>query len=253
MGTTCERARRAQACVKAPRKPRAQRWFPLLAVALGACGGAGDRHAAPAALRECASFDAGAVTSIAQVVERMNRLPHPVSGPCFVASLPRPLFVVATAETNSAQPPQGPRDPRIFLMLPGVVAAVVPSGTSARLLELGEWVTATTTLKGELALPATGALEASEPFERLEEKKAGDVTACGLCHANETPHPTVPHGYVSPAFRPKTELTLEALTAEHEACIARDDPSARCFMFHALFDFGPVQQGAFAPEVARFE
>ena len=197
-------------------------------------------------------MDAGVVTSIAQVVERLNALPHPASGPCFVASLPRPLSLVATLETNSAQPPQGPHDPRVFLMAPGLVIAVVSSGTSARLLELGEWMTATTTLKGELGLPVTRSLDSAEPFAHLDANKTRGVTSCGLCHASEAAHPSVPHGYVSAALRPKTEVKLEALAAEHEACVTRSDASARCDLFHALFDFGALEQGAFADDVAYF-
>lgn len=209
-------------------------------------------HAAPEALLHCATGDAGAVTSIAQVIDRLNTLPHPVSGPCFVASLPRPLPMVATLEPNSAQPPQGPHDPRVFLLPPGLVIAVVSSGTSARLLELGEWMTATTTLKGEIALPVTRSLESAEPFAHLDAKKTGGVTSCGLCHASEVAHPSVLHGYVSAAFRPKTEVKLEALVAEHQACVTRHDASARCDLFHALFDFGALEQGTFDDDVGYF-
>lgn len=212
----------------------------------------GGGHAEPEALLRCAAAGAGAVTSIAQVVDRLNALPHPVTGPCLVASLPRPLSVVATLEANSAQPAEGPHDPRVFLMPPGLVIAVVSSGTSARLLELGEWMTATTTLKGEIALPVTRSLESAEPFARLAAKKTDGVTSCGLCHESEVAHPSVPYGHVSAAFRPKTEVKLEALAAEHQACVTRHDASARCDLFHALFDFGALEQGAFADGVGYF-
>lgn len=215
-------------------------------------GGGDGGHLVPASLGECAALDGGVMTSIADVVEHLDSLPHPVSGPCLVASLRRPLAVVATLESNSAQPSGGPHDPRLFLLSPGVVMAVVSSGSGARLLELAEWVSPTTTLKGEIPLPVTGALVAAAPFAHLDERKSGAVTTCGLCHTNESPHPSVPLGYVSTAFRPKTEVTLEGLAAEHDACSARQDASARCAMFHALFDFGPLEQGAFSPEVPTF-
>lgn len=38
----------------------------------------------------------------------------------------------------------------------------------------------------------------------------------------------------------------------HDACIASSDKSPRCEMFHAVFDFGEVRQGAFASEVETF-
>ena len=210
-------------------------------------------HPISAALLGCASEPGNPLTSIAGVVGRVNALPHPVGGPCFVASLARPLAVVATTGTITPQPAGGPHDPRIFIMAPGVVIAVVSAGPGAKAIEMGEWVSATQTLKGEIALPVTQPLPTDDPLTRLETD-GGVGTACGMCHRYEAPHGSSAHGYVSAAFRPKppTDVKLEALAAEHQACITSGEVSERCDMFHALFDFGAITPGAFAKEVEYF-
>jgi cytochrome c553 len=209
-------------------------------------------HLIDPALLECAAQADGGVSSVAGVIARVNAMPHPLSGPCFVATLPRPLAVVGTTGITSAQPAGGPHDPRVFLMAPGVVIAVVTAGEGAKFIELGEWVGANTTLKAEIALPVTQAIPADEPFTRLE--RGPGLTACGLCHHNEEPHATIAHGRVSAAYRPEaeTERSLADLAAEHQACISHGEVSQRCDMFHAIFDFGPLEQGAFAAEVKTF-
>lgn len=221
----------------------------LSLIGLAACGPA--PHQADATLRACAAAG-GAVTSIATAVTRLNALPTPVDAPCFVASLPRPISVVSTTGVTSAQPAVGKENPRVFLLLPGVAVSVVAAGDGAKLLEFGEWVTPTRTLKGELELPVTAPLAAEAPFERV--LFGSPATSCGLCHREEAPHDPVPGGYVSVAFKPQpgSFVTLSALTAQHDACVAADDETGRCQLFHALFDFGEVKDGAFAAEVTTF-
>lgn len=203
----------------------------------------------------------GDVTSISAVIDRVNALPHPTSGACLVASLPRPLQVVATTGVTSAQPAGGPHEPRLFLINSGVVISVVPksdpvdggSGNhGADFIEMGEWTSASRTIKAEIALPVADTLPADEPFTRLEDKMVL-VTPCGICHTGESPHPTTAHAYVSKAYRPRDEVTLDGLRAEHTACVDSGVESERCDMFHALFDFGSVTQGRFSEDVAYFQ
>lgn len=235
-------------------------------------------HEVSAQLLACAAVGEGGapVTSIASVVDRMNALPQPATGPCFVASLPRPLKVIATTGTVSAQPagecddaavvehPERKCDARLFLMLPGVVAAVVPSGAGSKAIELGEWTSPTSTIKAEVPLPVTAPLSHEEPYTRLKPKNPG-LSACGFCHREETPHPTIPDAFVSHAYRPaprvftgdEGEVKLKVIRAQHQVCIelgadAAAEEKERCEMYHALFDFGEVAQGAFAPEVPIF-
>lgn len=223
----------------------------LLLVSLGCGPPPPPAHRANETLRSCAAAG-GPVTSIATAVTRLNALPPPVDAPCFVASLPRPLSVVATSGVTSAQPAAGKENPRLFLLLPGVVVSVVPSGDGAKLLEFGEWTSATRTLKGELGLPVTAPLTADAPFTHV--RFGSPATTCALCHRDETPHDTLPGAYVSVAYQPQpgSFIALGALTTQHEGCVAAADETGRCQLFHALFDFGEVNPGAFADEVTTF-
>lgn len=184
-------------------------------------------------------------------VARLNVLPAQ-SVACFVASLSRPLEVVGTTSRTSVQPAAGAQNPRLFLLAPGLVVSVVGEGDGAHLLELGEWVTATRTLKGEVALPFARPLGPEAPFVRV--KRAGGGTTCGLCHRYETPAPEMNGGFVSTAFKPAadTEVKLPAVAALHQACAQQQEASPRCELLHAVFDLGEAKQGAFGAEVELF-
>lgn len=234
------------------------------ALALAGCSGASGRpdggppdagpgpgHRVPDALLACAASPTP-VGSIAQAVGRLNALPPPVTAACFVASLARPVDVVATSSVVSLQPAAGARSPRIFVLEQGVVLSVVPEGDAGLLLELGEWDTPLRTLKGEIELPVTAPLDAGAPFARI--KTGAGATTCGICHRQESPSATVTDGFVSAAFRPAPgELVkVSALAAEHQGCADAGTSSQRCDLFHALFDFGEVRQGAFPTSVELF-
>ncbi len=208
-------------------------------------------HAASAELQACAKVS-GEVGSIAAVVERLNALPGQPDGACFAASVPRPLALVATTGITSAQPANSRASPRIFLMLPALVAGVVPDGDGAKLLELGEWVTATRTLKGELELPVVAKVAPGDPFKHVLFSRPD--TTCALCHRDETPHDSIPGAFVSVAYKPQpgSFVSVESMAAAHEACVESGEESSRCTMWHALFDFGVVTQGAFGVGVETF-
>ena len=209
-------------------------------------------HGASAALQQCAKSK-GELGSIADAVARLNALGPIADGACFVATLPRPLAVVATSGKSSAQPAFGTSAPRLLLMLPKLVVSVVPAGEGSKLLEFGEWIGTTRTIKGEIALPITAPLAADAPFLRVS--RGSDRTTCGTCHRQEEPHPTIPNAFLSLAFKPEpgTFVTLAELEELHTLCTNADDPGARCTMIHALFDFGELTEGSFSPAVATFQ
>ncbi len=204
------------------------------------------------ALERCAASK-GAIGSIADAVARLNALGAGADGPCFVATLPRPLAVVATLGATSAQPANGRGAPRLFLMLPKIVISVVPAGDGSKVIEFGEWTGSTRTLKGEISLPITAPLAADAAFRRV--LNGAGRTTCGTCHRQEDPHPTIANAFTSLAFKPDqgTFVTVEELEELHTLCTNAGDPSSRCAMIHALFDFGEVTQGSFSPVVATFQ
>lgn len=211
----------------------------------------GPAHRASDVLRRCAEAR-GEPSAITDAVARLGALPLPADGACFVATLPRPLAVVATLGVTSAQPAGGKSSPRLFFLLPKLVISAVPAGDGSKVLEFGEWVTATRTIKGEVGLPIVAPLAADAAFQRA--LYGSDRTICATCHRAEAPHPSIPNAFVSAAFKPEpgTFVKLAELEALHDVCAREDDASERCAMFHAVFDFGLVTEGAFAPEVETF-
>lgn len=229
----------------------------IAALLVAGCSGPGPgpvdagSHAS-AALKACAAVTEPArVTTIGAAVNRLNALPPPVTAPCFVASLPRPIEVVATNSVFSAQPAHSRESPRIFLFLPALVASVVPEGDGAGVIEFSQWMTPTRSLKAEVAVPIETQLSADAPYTRVHSNFG--VTSCGLCHRNEEPHPTIDGGFISDAFRPEpgSLIAVGTLKEMHDAC-GEEDQSPRCELFHALFDFGEVRQGAFSSSVELF-
>jgi cytochrome c553 len=221
-----------------------------VAVVLLGCDPVGPAHRPPGALDACRSATLAPETSISSYVERLNQLP--AAGPsCLLASLARPLDVVATTSITSAQPALNRQSPRLFLLNGHVALSFVPAGDGAHLVEFGQWMTATRTLKGEVELPRTAELALDAPLTRV--RFGTPATTCGLCHREEAADPSST-GYSSLAFRPspRTLVPLAELTAEHERCTREEDASERCLMFHALFDFGAVRAGAFDAQVTTF-
>lgn len=209
-------------------------------------------HTASEALRRCAESK-GELGSIADAVTRLNAIAAKGGdGACFVATLPRPLSVVATLGVTSAQPAAGRGAPRLFFMLPKLVISAVPDGEGSKVLEFGEWTGTTRTLKGEVGLPVTTPLAADAPFKRVLQ--GTDRSLCATCHREEERHPTIPNAFVSLAFKPEpgSFVTVEELTELHTLCTRAGDEGSRCNFIHALFDFGAITQGTFSPAVATF-
>lgn len=213
------------------------------------CGPDGPAHRAPAELNGCRNDALTPPTTIGAITERINQLP-PTTPPCLLASLPRPLVVVASSSITSAQPAPSRDTPRLFLIDREVAISFVPGGDGAHLVEFGQWLSATRTLKGELELPRVDAFALDAAFTRTHFSPT--VTSCGLCHREEQVEPG--GGSSSLAFRPlpQTVVPFTELAREHEKCTRSADASERCMMFHALFDFGDVRSGSFDTEVALF-
>lgn len=235
-----------------------------LALALSACAlpaggddsegevdgtGAGETEG-PEPIPEACLIGGEAPRSVVELVERVEALPHPVTIPCVLASLPRPLSLVATSSDFSVQPAKGDDNPRIFVLGEGLVLSVVPLGEGRELLEMSEWVEATKTIKAELEFPIDGALSVEEAYDL---DFANGLTRCGLCHRNEYESPTRPGAYVSDAMRPTPDslVPIDTLGPALDACDWAGEPE-RCALLSALLDHGEVQQGAFDDALPTF-
>lgn len=233
----------------------------LLALALLVCSCADRAESSPEnsgqkldsddPLYECVALRDRDVQSIQEAVALINQLPKPADVPCFVAALQRPLSVVATNSTLSAQPAAGPDDPRVFILSEGLVMSVVSDGDGANLLELGQWVSEERTIKGEIAFPIDAAIPESEPFDEL--MFSDSMTKCAFCHRNESEHPTIAGAFVSEALQIDygKEVLLEDLLSIYANCDP-DKETQRCERLRALLDTGEVRQGAFDEQVPRF-
>ncbi|MEZ4239615.1 MAG: hypothetical protein R3F59_26365 [Myxococcota bacterium] len=172
------------------------------------------------------------------IADVLDRLSGPTTLPCFLASLPRPLPVVASADVFSAQPAVGERSPRLLLHRDGLTMTVVPEGPGVGLLELGEDAGGGLSVKAEIAFPVDGPLDEAAPYDRVREPDGG--TGCGVCHGGEV---AVGAAYASRAIRPLPErvVPLDQVAAEASACGEAADP--RCAVLRAVFGHGEVVAG----------
>ena len=199
----------------------------------------------------------GAPTSpqtIADVVALVNALPSPVTLPCFMQALERPLLMHAAVSSISAQPSVGTRSPRIFLFWDGLRASVVPAGAGAPLLELGEILPEDRSLKAEILFPVTTPLDPVTPYERI--LFAPNVTRCGFCHQAEDPDPniTFASAFTSVALRPLDSyaVTIDSLANELAICDPKAEPD-RCALLQALFDQAPPVEQPFPPSLPTLQ
>lgn len=218
----------------------------VMAASSSGCMNDGARKAGPGATTRCVAPE-GAPTSpqtIADVITLVDALPSPVTLPCFVQALARPLPIHATVSTISAQPSVGARSPRIFMFWEGLRASIVLAGAGAPLLELGEIRPESRSLKAEILFPVTTPLDPATPYERI--LFTPDVTRCGFCHPAEEADPDVTFAtaFTSVALRPLDSYAVSIASLANELAIC--DPSAepdRCALLQALFDQAtPVEQ-----------
>jgi hypothetical protein len=218
----------------------------------GAAGSAGADAGATKSACEAGALPAMSPRSVADVVDMLNRMPKPVTLPCFLETLVRPLGLQATGSVLSAQPASGKRSPRIFVFLDPLIASVAPDGVGRQLLELGERRSETHSLKAELEFPITSELAATDPYTRLRYDDR--LSTCDFCHADASPAPdlTYPYALVSFAMRPisRERVAIETLRAESETCDDASEPE-RCAMLHALFDALPRPSEAEFPAAYR--
>jgi hypothetical protein len=191
--------------------------------------------------------------TIAETLTLINALPKPLSLPCFLESLARPLEISATYSVFSAQPANGARSPRIFLFQDPTLLSIVPEGDGAPLLEFGEQRPQFRSLKGEIVFPVSTRLEPSAPFDHL--LFSPQLTTCGGCHAAEVQESEISGvpTFVSQSLRPRPQdlVTAASLRHELEICDRALEPQ-RCAMLQGLLGWGQVSDRAFPVEMATF-
>lgn len=197
----------------------------------------------PTACAEPTSLTASPRT-IGEAVAFINGLPQPLTLDCFLERLERPLAIAATKSVISLQPAVGEASPRLFLFAGDLIMSVAVDGHGFDLLEFGELVAPTRSIKGEIAFPLADPIAHDAPFTRIFDGEDG--TGCGICHGSEAPAPEYPQAFVSDALRfPDFETVAFAdLRREYDHCDPAVQPE-RCARLTALFGHGPVEPAAF--------
>lgn len=203
---------------------------------------------------ELCEIGGDAPATIQDVVDRVHALDavmeEPVTLECFVASLPRPIQLVASYSTFSAQPSPDRAHPRVFLFSDGLVMSIVLGGDGAHLLELAEFTSTTRSIKGEIPFPIESPIDDATPYDILFDD---EMTGCAFCHAGEVAVEDRPGAYESDALRPtfREIVSLESMERTHASCDDELDPVG-CILLHALLDFGNVEETEFDEEIRTF-
>src|SRR6185436_15677109 len=146
-------------------------------------------------------------TSIEDLIALTNALSRGRSGPltlpCLLESLDRPLGFLAARSVLSLQPAAGARSPRMFLFAGALVLSVVPAGVGEELLEISLPVSETRSIKAEIHFPVAEPLALGQPFSHIRIDD-GTSTTCSGCHGYEEPSSRidVAQGFESDLLRP---------------------------------------------------
>lgn len=183
---------------------------------------------------------------IDEVAQLLNSLPRPVSLPCFIESLARPLRIHASSSRLSTQPAQGESSPRIFILKGNLIMTIVAAELFSDAMELGENYGGGDSIKGEIHFPVMAPLATADPFKLLTSSRG---SACAFCHSGETAvtHPTagVPalvSAIISP--EPEFDVSLSRLIDEARSCDPSVEPT-RCAILRAVVGDGDLVSGSF--------
>ncbi len=192
--------------------------------------------------------------TISELLDLINSLPRPASMGCFLESLARPLYAYATFSQLSAQPADGPENPRTFLFLgDSLIISVVPAGIGVDNLEYSFLTDSVSrSVKGEVHFPIEEELTTDAIVARLA-RDFGSM--CFFCHFDEVPagQEFYDGAVESNALRPSkiSEVNLDALRLESALCDARSTPK-RCSILQGLFGHGEVIFRPFPEEMPTF-
>lgn len=201
-----------------------------------------------------AEAQAVAPETLLEVVSLLNELPRPTTLPDFLQVLPRPLDVYPTRSQFSAQPSMGEENPRIFIFSGQLILSVVPAGDGSPLLEVGELVSDTRSVKAEIPFPLTEDVTPQSMADRVAWR--GEGTVCRVCHIDESPADSerfFKGAFESDAIKPNAtyDVSIESLRAQWQSCDADEEPD-RCAMLDSLFGLGEVRFRQFPQDMRVF-
>ncbi len=180
--------------------------------------------------------------TVGDAVDLINSLPKPTTLAAFIAALPRPLRVYATASPFSAQPSIDPSNPRTFLVFDQLAMSIVPT---SNLLEFGFRTAPGRSIKAEIEFPVRVPVTQQTVFEQILVGQS--QTSCNPCHGPERRIDDAfftEGAWESSALPPFIgyEVAAEVLHSEAMTCDEQAEVQ-RCAVLRAIFDGGPVVPG----------
>jgi hypothetical protein len=170
----------------------------------------------------------------------------PVTLPCALESLARPLGILASRSLFSLQPAFDAASPRIFLFSGHLVMTAVPAGDGKNLLELGAQQSDVRSIKAEIVFPVQAALPPAQPYGHIVHE---GFTSCAACHGTEkvSDRVTTAMAYESDVLRPVPSqlVDLAFLRDQYASCDATKDAD-RCTILAAIFAHGDLEPRAFS-------
>ena len=198
------------------------------------------------------------IDDIQSVVDWINAMEKPLTLPCFVASLPRPLKTSTSTSAFSAQPARGRRSPRVFFFYNDLIMTVavdqnqdddIPAELEKHLLELSFIVDQEKlmTTKAELVFPVTEHLQDDAPYSHIAFSPT--LSVCAFCHSGETLHEMIGETpvYSSELLRPSRSIGLSDMIWENANCNPELEPH-RCTMLSSIVDHGVMEWVDFPSE-----
>lgn len=174
--------------------------------------------------------------TIQSVTHILNELPKPVTIPCLLDVLPKPMRINATSSELSVQPAVGTANPRVFISLNSLIITFALDGKGSEALEFSEYVGGNLSVKGEIGFPVTEELADDAAFARIRQV-SGNGTTCAGCHfEEERADDRFPEAaYVSLALRPfdRQDVSIEQLQSQVDQC--GDVVTKRCELLRSMF------------------
>ena len=181
------------------------------------------------------------------LVNFINQLPKPLSIPCLLSALPRPLALNASSSTRSIQPAAGSAAPRVFVNFGNLVIAVSAQGAGTSSIELGELTGDGMAFTGNIDFPVNGQLNEASLYTSTQANNGGN--ACGSCHG--AIQSVVTNGvtrYKMAAFQPDptTNVSLSSLQIIANNCRSSASPTNNCSLLQEFFDETGTNFSAFS-------
>jgi hypothetical protein len=208
--------------------------------------------------RNCSTPTGLTLTDIESVTDWINAMPKPLDLPCFIESLPRPLYVNMIDSVFSAQQSNGPGNPRIFIFFDKLIMSVVPEEKpgsreipeQVNLLELSFETTDKKSIKAEIAFPIKKPMNYGDAYVRLTS--IFNVSVCGICHDREVlvNHIDGQEVFESDILRPYdgSEVPMHEISDAAQVCNPILQPH-RCAMLDAIVGDGDLRWQAFDPSI----